>query len=348
MVAYMAAQPSIRVGNVDIEWNLPRGDLRFFGLDSVLFWTNPSLYRLLAPLVDELGVELFRLLVAHSSSLGTDADYEVMVTKLGTDFVSGFLAWGEAVSAAGWGRFELLAHDPKTCTAHVRVRHPWELQMQHGQPAAWGCPFLQGKIIGLFSQAFGRPCWVEELIVLEPGQPRVDLHVHPSDRVLDQEIMVLRAALKAEREGELIARVDQATAELRNKIAVIDHQRELIARLTYPILQVWEGVLAAVLVGELNDAAMSDLGYALLERVQSTRSRHVLLDCTGVPSLGTQQAGNLAGLVASLRLLGTQPTLVGLSPAVSEALAHDTGALQGVRTLRTLADALQRIGLCRP
>jgi rsbT co-antagonist protein RsbR len=265
----MPPQPSIRVGSVDIEWDLTRGDLRFFGLDSVLFWTNPSLYHLLAPLVEETGVELFRLLVAHSSSLGTDADYELMVTKLGTDFVSGFLAWGEAVSAAGWGRFEVLAYDPATCTAHVRVRHPWELQMQQGRPLAWGCPFLQGKIIGLFTHAFGRACWAEEVIVHDPGQPRLDLHVHPSDRVLDQELMVLRGALQAEREGELVSRIEHATAELRSKIAVIDHQRELIARLTYPILQVWQGVLAAVLVGELNDAAMSDLTYALLERVQT-------------------------------------------------------------------------------
>jgi rsbT co-antagonist protein RsbR len=341
----MPPQPSIRVGSVDIEWDLTRGDLRFFGLDSVLFWTNPSLYHLLAPLVEETGVELFRLLVAHSSSLGTDADYELMVTKLGTDFVSGFLAWGEAVSAAGWGRFEVLAYDPATCTAHVRVRHPWELQMQQGRPLAWGCPFLQGKIIGLFTHAFGRACWAEEVIVHDPGQPRLDLHVHPSDRVLDQELMVLRGALQAEHEGELVSRIEHATAELRSKIAVIDHQRELIARLTYPILQVWQGVLAAVLVGELNDAAMSDLTYALLERVQTTRSRHVLLDCTGVPSLAPQQADGLARLAATLRLLGAQPTLVGLSPAVAETLAHDGSTLQGVRTLRTLADALQRIGL---
>lgn len=344
----MSTQCSTRIGKLDIDWNLERGELLIFGLDSVMFWTNPSLYRLLAPLVEELGVELFRLLVAHSSSIGTETDYEVMVTKLGTDFVSGFLAWGEAVASAGWGRLEVLTYDPKTCTAHVRVHHPWELHMQQGGSVAWGCPFLQGKIIGLFTYAFGRACWADEVVVLDPGEPRLDLHVHPSDRVLDQELKALRAAVQAEREVELVARVEQATAELRSKIAVIDHQRELIARLTYPILQVWEGVLAAVLVGELNDAAMSDLGHALLERVQSTRSRHVLLDCTGVPSLGSQQAGSLARLVATLRLLGAEPTLVGLSPTVADQLAHDSYALHGVRTLRTLADALQRIGLCRP
>src|SRR4051812_10351403 len=49
----MSEHPHIRLNNVDIAWDLGRGDLSFFGLDSVLFWTNPSMYRLLAPLVDE-------------------------------------------------------------------------------------------------------------------------------------------------------------------------------------------------------------------------------------------------------------------------------------------------------
>ena len=88
----MTSHPSIRLNDVDIEWDLDRGNLSFFGLESVLFWTNPSMYRLLAPLVEELGPDLFRILGAHSSSLGTEEDYELMVTKLGADFVSGFLS----------------------------------------------------------------------------------------------------------------------------------------------------------------------------------------------------------------------------------------------------------------
>ena len=82
----MSTQSNTRIGKLDIDWNLERGELLIFGLDSVMFWTNPSLYRLLAPLVEELGVELFRLLVAHSSSIGTETDYEVMVTKLARAF----------------------------------------------------------------------------------------------------------------------------------------------------------------------------------------------------------------------------------------------------------------------
>jgi rsbT co-antagonist protein RsbR len=339
----MANRPSIRLNDVDIEWDLERGNVSFFGLDAVLFWTNPSMYRLLAPLVEELGPELFRMLVAHSSSLGTDDDYELMVTKLGTDFVSGFLAWGEAVSTAGWGRFEVLAFDPATCTAHVRVAHPWELQMQQGSEQRWGCPFLQGKIIGLFTHAFKRPCWADETVQDDPERPYLDLHIYPSKRELGTELDVLRRTLFADREEQLLQRVEAATADLVRKVQVIEEQRALIARLTYPILQVWDGVLAAVLVGELTEAAMTDLTFALLSKVQTARAHYVILDCTGVPSLSVSQAAALARLVAALRLLGSQPILVGLSPAVARQLAVETTALAGARVLQTLADALDRV-----
>jgi rsbT co-antagonist protein RsbR len=340
----MSDHARIRLNSVDIEWDLRRGDLSFFGLDSVLMWTNPSMYRLLCPLVDELGVELFRLLVAHGSSLGTDIDYDVMVNTLGRDFVSGFLAWGDAVAAAGWGRFEVLAFEPDSGTAKVRVHHPWELRMQFGSKLRWGCPFVQGKIIGLFSHAFHRSCWADETLHEEdPKRLYVDLKIYPSHRRLDAELEVLRRARLVAREGELLERIDHATAELRSKLELIDRQRELIARLTYPILEVWDGVLVAVLIGDLHATAMADLTEALLDRVQSTRARAVVLDCTGVQTLGAHQTGAVDRIVAALRLLGAQPLLVGLSAAAAAALASEPGALQGVPTLRSLADALQRV-----
>ena len=344
----MERRPSIRVNQVDIEWDLDRAELKFFGLDSVLFWTDPSMYRLLAPLVDEIGVELFRLLVAHSSSLGTDADYQMMVTKLGHDFVSGFLAWGEAVAAAGWGHFEVREFDPAAGTAQVRVHQPWELEMQRSHASPWGCPFLQGKIIGLFTHAFGRPCWADETVVIEAEAAWLDLRVYPSERALEGELAVLRRARSAARERDLLQRVDDATRALRDKLAVIEVQRATIARLASPILQVWVGVLAVVLSGELGETSVRALTHALLEQVQASRASDVILDCTGVLRLDADEADALVRLVAALRLLGARATLVGLSPAAAAGLAAGSHALTGARTLQTLADALEQvIGLRR-
>ncbi len=179
----MVNRPSAGLNDIDITWDVEHGNLVYCGVDSVLLWTDPVMFRLLLPLVEELGPDLFRLLVAHSSSLGSDLGYETMVTKLGTDFVSGFLAWGEAVAAAGWGRFEVPAFDPVAGTARVRVTNPWELKLQRGGPQRWGCPFLQGKVIGLFTHAFARSCWADEALHEDAEQPYVDLHIYPSGAI---------------------------------------------------------------------------------------------------------------------------------------------------------------------
>ena len=84
----------IELHKAHIMWDLENGNLSFFGLDSALFWTDPSLIHMLAPIAEELGNDLFRLLVAYSSSLGTKEDFHAMVSTLGNTFKEGFFSMG--------------------------------------------------------------------------------------------------------------------------------------------------------------------------------------------------------------------------------------------------------------
>ncbi len=187
-------QKSISVNGVGISWNTQTVDLRFFGIPSTLFWNNPSLLHLLQPLEQELGRELFNLLVAHSSSLGTEEDYHAMVTQFSDNFEEGFLLWGKAVSAAGWGLFELPYMDAETTNAEVIVRNPWELSMQKELPdeERWGCPFLQGKIIGIFTHAFGRQCWADQELVYDILEPYVRFRIYAHDDTIYDKLQELR------------------------------------------------------------------------------------------------------------------------------------------------------------
>lgn len=196
---------------------MERGSLSFFGLSSALFWTDPSLLKLLQPLVEEIGRDLFRILVAHSSSHGTDEDYHQMVTSLGENFEEGFLAWGSAVSVAGWGRFELPVFDAENKKATVVIHNPWELEMQRNlEPSQqWGCPFAMGKIIGIFTHALGTTCWANEELHFDAESNRVSFSVYPSDRTIAQELAKLRRMRMQERERVLTEQVDGKTTELR-------------------------------------------------------------------------------------------------------------------------------------
>lgn len=344
----MSNRASITLHQAAIEWLLDEGDLRFFGLSSVLFWANPSMYRMLAPLVDELGVDLFRLLVAQSSSLGTDEDHDTMVTKLGATFEEGFLAWGKAVGAAGWGVFELPKFDRAAGTAVVRVVNPWELRMQQGAATSWGCPFLLGKTIGIFRHALGRSCWAEETTDTTGPLPVVELRLFPSDRTIEAELAALRRDKQAARETELQRRVDEASEELRRRAGELERQRHVIQAMSAPIIQVWSGVLVVPLVGELTPEHAEQLSADLLARVVALGARDVILDLTGIATIDAQVAGHISRTVASTRLVGARCTLVGLSPRAAQEFVALQVPLGAVHTLQTLGDALRTVvGLTR-
>lgn len=184
---------TIELNRKSITWDLDEGKITSGGALAILVWLRPSLLHVLQPLVDELGVPLFRLLIAYHSNLGAELDYRSMVAKLGATFEDGFIGWGEAVSASGWGKFELLEFDRGSRRAVVRVRNPWELQMQGDVDERWGCPFLLGKIIGIFSHALATDCWADEIDAAIDGTTScVDFHVYASTKTITSELDALR------------------------------------------------------------------------------------------------------------------------------------------------------------
>jgi hypothetical protein len=207
----------IELNQVPIAWDLENGDLSFFGIDSALFWVDPSLVYMLAPIAEEVGIELFRLIVAYSSSLGTKEDYHAMVSTLGDSFEEGFLAWGKAVSAAGWGTFIMPEYNPDSQQATVIVHNPWEISMQRKLPSEkrWGAPFLQGKIIGIFNHAFHHGSWANDICHYDSTDPRTEFKIYPSRKTIKSELKKLRYERMMASEKMLAGKVDQKTTELR-------------------------------------------------------------------------------------------------------------------------------------
>ena len=258
---------SIELKKVPIEWDLSKGRLTFFGIDSALFWTDPSLMKMLSPLVEEVGIDLFRLLVANSSSHGTKEDYHDMVSTLGSSFQEGFLAWGEAVSTAGWGIFTMPYFDSNASKATVIVKNSWELCMQRELPSdkRWGAPFLQGKIIGIFSYAFGRQCWVDDVCHYWKNDPTVVFHVYPSQRTIPNELQQLRQSRMLKNERVLAAKVKEKTEEL--KLRAIE-RRELEKALDHAQKMETIGTLAGGIAHDFNNILMPLIGFAELMKYE--------------------------------------------------------------------------------
>lgn len=222
----------IVINDVPIEWDFEKGNVSFFGINSALFWLSPSLSYMFAPIVEEVGVDLFRLIVANSSRLGTQEDYESMVTHFSDNFPDGFLAWGDAVSLSGWGKIYLDAFEPERSHAVVRIKNPWELSLQAdlSSDKQWGCPFLLGKVIGIFSRALGQNCWAtDNFTYFDNGDSEVTLTLYASDKTIDHELSQLRAKKLTQQEKKLQEEIDAKTAELQTS----NHILENIAKLDF-------------------------------------------------------------------------------------------------------------------
>jgi PAS domain S-box-containing protein len=206
----------INLNGVDIEWNLKKGNLYFFGISSTLFWNDPSLLNMFKPLVEEMGKEMYSLQVAYSSSHGTEEDYHAIVAKFGDTFQEGFLNWGKVTASAGWGVFELPYFDKESGKAKVVVRNPWELQVQSRlkDEERWGCPFIQGKVIGIFNHAFKSTCWADERYFYDGEESWVefDLYLH-KDSIADR-----IDALRREREQEKIRNLEVSKERFKKAV----------------------------------------------------------------------------------------------------------------------------------
>ncbi len=329
----MARTHEVTLNQVPIRWDLDAGELSFLGLPSVLLWANPSLYRMLKPLVDHVGIDLFGLMVAHESSKGTAEDYHAMVTQLGSTFAEGFLAWGEAVSTAGWGRFELPELDMEGHRARVRISSPWELQMLRDTGDQWGCPFIQGKLIGIFSHAFGVTCWADQE-ALDLQASTVEFRIYPAERTLKASLETLQTQLRESRERGLRDKIDEATHELKEKQA-------LIRRLSTPLIQVWDGVLVIPLIGDLDTSRAQVLTENTLHAVSERGASVVIIDVTGVSKFDSKSSGHLLRTVAAAGLLGARCLLAGVSPRIAKMLVDSGAALTGVPCFATTQAALE-------
>lgn len=142
---------------------------------------------------------------------------------------------------------------------------------------------------------------------------------------------------------KLIA-LDQSLAistYLASREMVIEAQTAEIMELSTPVVQVWQGVVAAPIIGTLNSERTQHFMERLLERIVETRSPVALIDITGVPAIDTSTAQHLIDTINAVKLLGSQVVITGVRPAIAQTLVHLGIDLTGVITRSSLASGLQ-------
>ena len=119
-------------------------------------------------------------------------------------------------------------------------------------------------------------------------------------------------------------------------------QAKEIVDLSTPVVQVWEGIVAAPLIGTFDSQRTQQFMERFLAAIIETQSPMALMDITGVPTVDTQTAQHLIEAINAARLLGAEVILTGVRPSIAQTLVHLGIRLDEIETCASLADGLKR------
>ena len=158
-----------------------------------------------------------------------------------------------------------------------------------------------------------------------------------------------RAVPVRDEEGRVVQWVGTCTdieeqKRMEEALARLNSERErLLEEVSTPVVPVWQGVLVLPIVGSLDTARMQKATDAALSEVRRTGACSCIIDITGARIIDSHAVANLTNLVAALRLVGAEAIVTGVGPHAAQSLVSLGLDLKGMRTRRTLAQALSSI-----
>lgn len=218
--------------------------------------------------------------------------------------------WGHSIWPRAIREKKLLySNEPSTLTpeGHVPITRNITAPIIH-----------RGEVIGLFQVANKEADYDEE-------------DVHIMQMIADTIAPVLNARLQRERQERARDRAEQ----------VVTRQAHEILEIATPVMQIWEGVVVAPLIGVLDSQRTQQFTDKLLESIVETNSAVALIDITGVPTVDTQTGQHLVETISAVRLLGAEVVLTGVRPAIAQTLVHLGVDLSNVTTRASLAAGLR-------
>jgi anti-anti-sigma regulatory factor len=136
-------------------------------------------------------------------------------------------------------------------------------------------------------------------------------------------------------------RIEAALVEREEQLAREEQLRSTVSALTMPVVPLRDRVLLLPLVGYLDERRSAQLLQEMLQAIQRSRARLLVLDLTGLVSLDGQTADSLRRAVDGARLLGCRVTIVGIRAKQAPALIAGDLNLANMTVARDIASALE-------
>jgi rsbT co-antagonist protein RsbR len=202
----------------------------------------------------------------------------------------------------------------------------------------YGEDYFQSRIkVGIAHQRVGLPpriymstyCYYMQLMI-----PQIYSNPDFDTETANGIFMALHKIINLDQELAISAYI-HATDE------VISRQTEEILEMSTPVIQIWDGVVAAPIIGMLDSGRTQQFMERLLEAIVETNSPVALIDITGVPQIDTATAQHLIDTINAVKLLGSQVIITGVRPVIAQTLVHLGIDLSGIITRPTMASGLK-------
>ncbi len=175
------------------------------------------------------------------------------------------------------------------------------------------------------------------------GQPQIitGLHLDITNQK-ENEIKLKQSSNELEKMvQERTLKLEREIQESRRREIIIKEQTEQIIELSTPILQTWDGILVAPLIGQFNSERTELFSSKILDTISKMNSKIVIIDITGIGEIDTQTAQYLIETISACLLIGTQVILTGVKPNIAQTLVHLGIDFSGFITQSTLESGLK-------
>lgn len=351
--------PSVRhdVAGLTLQWELEKGTLTANGTSTTLMARDEVLAPLLRSYHAMIGSERLSLALQLEGAKSVTADWAFITAH--PTFEAGFAAFSDHLAALGWGRWRISLLDMEAKRLHVEMHECWEGQVQRSLGIDWGAGIVSGRIAAIGSHLFHTICQATPIKAMVRGDAFDVYEVLPLDlSLLQAPEQPAEGAANQTAQGELtnvlrhltdtadervkaLAEREAMLAELREQIEFNRRQQEAMHAMSTPIIQVWDGVLVAPVMGIVDGVRTNDLMEKMLEELVRTKSRVAILDLTGVEVIDTQTAEAFLKVIGGAQLLGANGFISGINPQVAQTIVALGVDLGRIAVFANLKDALQ-------
>lgn len=204
----------------------------------------------------------------------------------------------------------------------LTITHPADQERAEQQLKALLAAEASGVLQHRWISKDGRTLWVETqvTVVRDAAGAAIGLRAVTTDISERRQAEIERAQLQEE---------------------IIQIQAATLAEISTPLIPLSDDVLVMPLIGAIDTQRAQNVLTALLEGIERSRARAVILDITGVAVVDTQVANGLIRAAQAVQLLGAQVILTGIRPEVAQTLVGLNVNLTGIVTLATLQRGVQ-------